>query len=183
MIIENGFAYEVNGSVYFDVHKYNETNEYGILSKRKLEDLINNTRELQGQSDKKNPQDFALWKKADAKHIMKWPSPWGVGFPGWHIECTAMSTKYLGEQFDIHGGGIDLKFPHHESEIAQNIAARGIAPVNYWIHTNMLEMNGQRMAKSTGNIINPNELLSGDNDKMSKAYEVNGSVSNLSHQM
>ena len=170
MIIENGFAYEVNGSVYFDVHKYNETNEYGILSKRKLEDLINNTRELQGQSDKKNPQDFALWKKADAKHIMKWPSPWGVGFPGWHIECTAMSTKYLGEQFDIHGGGIDLKFPHHESEIAQNIAARGIAPVNYWIHTNMLEMNGQRMAKSTGNIINPNELLSGDNDKMSKAY-------------
>jgi cysteinyl-tRNA synthetase len=170
MIIENGFAYEVNGSVYFDIHKYNETNEYGILSKRKLEDLINNTRELQGQSDKKNPQDFALWKKADAKHIMKWPSPWGVGFPGWHIECTAMSTKYLGEQFDIHGGGIDLKFPHHESEIAQNIAARGIAPVNYWIHTNMLEMNGQRMAKSTGNIINPNELLSGDNDKMSKAY-------------
>ena len=170
MIIENGFAYEVNGSVYFDVHKYNEINEYGILSKRKLEDLINNTRELQGQSDKKNPQDFALWKKADAKHIMKWPSPWGVGFPGWHIECTAMSTKYLGEQFDIHGGGIDLKFPHHESEIAQNIAARGIAPVNYWIHTNMLEMNGQRMAKSTGNIINPNELLSGDNDKMSKAY-------------
>ncbi len=170
MIIENGFAYEVNGSVYFDVHKYNETNEYGILSKRKLEDLINNTRELQGQSDKKNPQDFALWKKADTKHIMKWPSPWGVGFPGWHIECTAMSTKYLGEQFDIHGGGIDLKFPHHESEIAQNIAARGIAPVNYWIHTNMLEMNGQRMAKSTGNTINPNELLSGDNDKMSKAY-------------
>ena len=170
MIIENGFAYEVNGSVYFDVHKYNKTNEYGILSKRKLEDLINNTRELQGQSDKKNPQDFALWKKADAKHIMKWPSPWGEGFPGWHIECTAMSTKYLGEQFDIHGGGIDLKFPHHESEIAQNIAARGIAPVNYWIHTNMLEMNGQRMAKSTGNIINPNELLSGDNDKMSKAY-------------
>ena len=170
IIIENGFAYEVNGSVYFDVHKYNETNEYGILSKRRLEDLINNTRELQGQGDKKNPQDFALWKKADAKHIMKWPSPWGVGFPGWHIECTAMSTKYLGEQFDIHGGGMDLKFPHHESEIAQNIAARGIAPVNYWIHTNMLEMNGQRMAKSTGNIINPNELLSGDNDKMSKAY-------------
>tara|TARA_B110000093_G_C12927087_1_gene391829 strand:+ start:98 stop:1576 length:1479 start_codon:yes stop_codon:yes gene_type:complete len=170
IIIENGFAYEVNGSVYFDVHKYNETNEYGILSKRRLEDLINNTRELQGQGDKKNPQDFALWKKADAKHIMKWPSPWGLGFPGWHIECTAMSTKYLGEQFDIHGGGMDLKFPHHESEIAQNIAARGIAPVNYWIHTNMLEMNGQRMAKSTGNIINPNELLSGDNDKMSKAY-------------
>jgi len=170
MIIKNGFAYEVNGSVYFDVHKYNESHEYGILSKRKLEELINNTRALQGQSDKKNPQDFALWKKADARHIMKWPSPWSEGFPGWHIECTAMSTKYLGEQFDIHGGGIDLKFPHHESEIAQNVAARGIAPVNYWIHTNMLEMNGQRMAKSTGNTINPNELLSGDNNKMSKAY-------------
>lgn len=170
MIIKNGFAYEVNGSVYFDVHKYNENHEYGILSKRKLEELINNTRELQGQGDKKNPQDFALWKKADERHIMKWPSPWSEGFPGWHIECTAMSTKYLGEKFDIHGGGIDLKFPHHESEIAQNVAARGVAPVNYWIHTNMLEMNGQRMAKSTGNIINPNELLSGDNDKMTKAY-------------
>ncbi|TBM99731.1 cysteine--tRNA ligase [Hyunsoonleella flava] len=169
-IMDNGFAYEVNGSVYFDVHKFNESNEYGKLSKRKLEDLIHNTRALDGQSDKKNPQDFALWKKAEPQHIMRWPSPWSDGFPGWHLECTAMSTKYLGEQFDIHGGGMDLKFPHHECEIAQNEAAKGVSPVNYWMHANMLEMNGQRMSKSTGNIINPNELLSGNNDKMSKAY-------------
>lgn len=169
-IIDNGFAYEINGSVYFDVHKYNETNDYGILSKRKLEDLIHNTRELDGQSDKKNPQDFALWKKAEQQHIMRWPSPWSDGFPGWHLECTAMSTKYLGEQFDIHGGGMDLKFPHHECEIAQNEAAKGKPPVNYWMHANMLEMNGQRMSKSTGNTINPDELLSGNNSIFSKAY-------------
>ncbi|WP_151675247.1 cysteine--tRNA ligase [Patiriisocius marinus] len=169
-IIENGFGYVVNGSVYFDVHKYNETNDYGILSKRKLEDLIHNTRALDGQSDKKNPQDFALWKRAEPQHIMKWPSPWSEGFPGWHLECTAMSTKYLGNQFDIHGGGLDLKFPHHECEIAQNQAAKGVSPVKYWMHTNMLEMNGQRMSKSTGNIINPEQLLSGDNDKFDKGF-------------
>ena len=169
-IIDNGFAYEVNGSVYFDVHKYNETNDYGILSKLKLEDLIHNTRALDGQSDKKNPQDFALWKKAEPTHIMRWPSPWSDGFPGWHLECTAMSTKYLGEQFDIHGGGMDLKFPHHECEIAQNKAAKGQDPVKYWMHANMLELNGSRMSKSSGNYINPAELLSGKNDIMSKAY-------------
>ena len=169
-IIDNGFGYEVNGSVYFDVHKYNETNNYGILSKRKLEDLIHNTRALDGQSDKKNPQDFALWKKAEPTHIMRWPSPWSDGFPGWHLECTAMSTKYLGEQFDIHGGGMDLKFPHHECEIAQNQAAIGKAPVNYWMHANMLELNGARMSKSSGNFINPSELISGDNTIMTQAF-------------
>ncbi|MGB6268582.1 MAG: cysteine--tRNA ligase [Olleya sp.] len=169
-IIDNGFGYEVNGSVYFDVHKYNQTNDYGILSKRKLEDLIHNTRELDGQSDKRNPQDFALWKKAEPTHIMRWPSPWSDGFPGWHLECTAMSTKYLGDFFDIHGGGMDLKFPHHECEIAQNKAAKGQDPVKYWMHANMLELNGARMSKSTGNYINPAELLSGKNDIMSKGY-------------
>lgn len=169
-IIDNGFAYEVNGSVYFDVLKYNETNNYGILSKRKVEDLIHNTRELDGQSDKKNPQDFALWKKAEPQHIMRWPSPWSDGFPGWHLECTAMSTKYLGEHFDIHGGGMDLKFPHHECEIAQNQAAKGQTPVNYWMHANMLIMNGKKMAKSTGNFILPNEIFSGDNPHMTKGF-------------
>ncbi|MAB47315.1 MAG: cysteine--tRNA ligase [Flavobacteriaceae bacterium] len=169
-LIDNGFAYEVNGSVYFDVHKYNETKPYGILSKRKLEDLIHNTRALDGQSDKKNPQDFALWKKAEPQHIMRWPSPWSDGFPGWHLECTAMSTKYLGEQFDIHGGGMDLKFPHHECEIAQAEACNNHSPVNYWMHANMLIMNGKKMAKSTGNFILPNEIFSGDNPHITKAY-------------
>ena len=169
-IIDNGFAYVVNGSVYFDVHKYNESNEYGILSKRKLEDLIHNTRILDGQSDKKNPQDFALWKRAEPTHIMRWPSPWSDGFPGWHLECTAMSTKYLGDRFDIHGGGMDLKFPHHECEIAQNQAAKETSPVKYWMHANMLELNGARMSKSTGNYINPAELFSGENKIMSKGF-------------
>ncbi|MEY8848247.1 cysteine--tRNA ligase [Psychroserpens sp. XS_ASV72] len=169
-IIDNGFAYEVNGSVYFDVHKFNESNEYGKLSKRKLEDLIHNTRALEGQSDKKNPQDFALWKRAEPQHIMRWPSPWSDGFPGWHLECTAMSTKYLGDNFDIHGGGMDLKFPHHECEIAQSEAAKGVSPVNYWMHANMLQLNGQRMSKTTGNTVNPHELLSGENKFFSKAY-------------
>ncbi len=169
-ILDSGFAYEVNGSVYFDVHKYNKSHNYGILSKRKLEDLIHNTRELEGQSDKKNPQDFALWKKAEPEHIMRWPSPWSDGFPGWHLECTVMSTKYLGEKFDIHGGGMDLKFPHHECEIAQAEAAHNESPVNFWMHANMLIMNGKKMAKSTGNFILPNEIFSGDNQHITKAY-------------
>ncbi|MCB0425024.1 MAG: cysteine--tRNA ligase [Mangrovimonas sp.] len=169
-IIDKGLAYEVNGSVYFDVLKYNETKPYGILSKRNVEDLIHNTRELDGQSDKKNPQDFALWKKAEPQHIMRWPSPWSDGFPGWHLECTAMSTKYLGEHFDIHGGGMDLKFPHHECEIAQAEACNNHSPVNYWMHANMLIMNGKKMAKSTGNFILPNEIFSGDNPHITKAY-------------
>ena len=170
VILEKGFAYEVNGSVYFDVLKYNESNDYGVLSGRKIEDLIHNTRTLDGQTDKKNPQDFALWKKAEPKHIMRWPSPWGLGFPGWHIECTAMSIKYLGKHFDIHGGGIDLKFPHHECEIAQAKAWNGYKPVNYWVHANMLTLNGQKMAKSTGNNILPGEILSGSTKKLSKGF-------------
>jgi cysteinyl-tRNA synthetase len=169
-IFDKGLAYEINGSVYFDVLKYNETNNYGKLSGRNIEDLIHNTRVLDGQSDKKNPQDFALWKKAEPQHIMRWPSPWSDGFPGWHLECTAMSTKYLGENFDIHGGGMDLKFPHHECEIAQAEACNGHTPVNYWMHANMLIMNGKKMAKSTGNYILPNEIFTGNNQHISKAY-------------
>ncbi len=169
-IIDKGLAYEVNGSVYFDVLKYNETNNYGILSGRNLEDLIHNSRRLDGQQDKKNPQDFALWKKAEPEHIMRWPSPWGDGFPGWHVECTTMSTKYLGAQFDIHGGGMDLKFPHHECEIAQSEACGQHEPVKYWLHANMLTLNGQKMAKSTGNNILPEEVFSGSNPILTKAY-------------
>ncbi|WP_136464845.1 cysteine--tRNA ligase [Flagellimonas onchidii] len=169
-IIAKGFAYEVNGSVYFDVPKFNENHEYGKLSGRKLEDMISNTRELTAQDEKKSPQDFALWKKAEEQHIMRWPSPWGDGFPGWHLECTAMSTKYLGETFDIHGGGMDLKFPHHECEIAQAEAGLGKSPVNYWMHANMLTLNGKKMSKSTGNNIYPSEMFSGENDIMSKPY-------------
>lgn len=169
-ILEKGYAYEINGSVYFDVVKFNETNDYGKLSGRKLEDMIANTRALTAQSDKKNPQDFALWKKAEQQHIMRWPSPWGDGFPGWHLECTAMSIKYLGESFDIHGGGMDLKFPHHECEIAQAEASNGKSPVKYWMHANMLTLNGKKMAKSTGNNILPNEMFSGENKILSKPF-------------
>ena len=169
-IIETGIGYEANGSVYFDVVKFNETNHYGRLSGRNIEDMLANTRDLDGQSDKRNPQDFALWKKAEPQHIMRWPSPWSDGFPGWHLECTAMSTKYLGNHFDIHGGGMDLKFPHHECEIAQNEACTGQTPVNYWLHANMLTLNGKKMAKSTGNNILPGEILSGENTILSKAF-------------
>ena len=169
-IIKAGFAYEVNGSVYFDVLEFNKKERYGKLSGRNIEDLIHNTRTLEGQSDKKNPQDFALWKKAESQHIMRWTSPWSEGFPGWHLECTAMSTKYLGKEFDIHGGGMDLKFPHHECEIAQAEVIHGKSPVNYWIHANMLTLNGKKMAKSTGNNILPNEIFTGENTMFSKAY-------------
>ncbi len=170
-LIERGFAYESNGSVYFDVLEYNRRGlNYGELSKRNIEELFANTRDLDGQGEKKNPQDFALWKKASPAHIMRWNSPWGEGFPGWHLECTAMSTKYLGETFDIHGGGMDLKFPHHECEIAQGKACNDASPVNYWMHTNMLTMNGQRMSKSTGNYILPMQLVTGENDFFKKPF-------------
>ena len=169
-ILDQGYAYEVNGSVYFDVIKFNKDTLYGKLSGRRIEDLIHNTRALEGQSDKKNPQDFALWKKAEPVHIMRWPSPWSNGFPGWHLECTAMSRKYLGNQFDIHGGGMDLKFPHHECEIAQAESIDKTPPVNYWLHANMLTLNGKKMAKSTGNNILPGEMFSGENTLFSRSF-------------
>lgn len=170
-LIKDGFAYESNGSVYFDVLEYNRRGlNYGELSRRNIEELFANTRDLDGQGEKRNPQDFALWKKASPAHIMRWASPWGDGFPGWHLECTVMSTKYLGEEFDIHGGGMDLKFPHHECEIAQGKAGHGHSPVRYWMHANMLTMNGQRMSKSTGNYILPMQLISGENNFFEKAF-------------
>ena len=169
-IIANGFAYEAEGSVYFDVKKYNKSHAYGTLSGRKIEDLMNNTRDLDGQQEKRNPLDFALWKKASKEHLMKWPSPWSIGFPGWHLECSAMSTKYLGETFDIHGGGMDLKFPHHECEIAQGTSANCKDPVNYWMHANMLTLNGKKMSKSADNSILPEELFTGENQHFSKSY-------------
>jgi cysteinyl-tRNA synthetase len=169
-LIEKGLAYETNGSVYFDVMAYSKTNNYGILSGRVIEELMESGRKLDSQEEKRNKIDFALWKKASAYHIMRWPSPWSLGFPGWHIECTVMSTKYLGETFDIHGGGMDLKFPHHECEIAQAVGATGRPPVNYWIHSNMLTVNGQKMSKSLGNSFLPRELFSGTHPLLDKGY-------------
>ncbi len=169
-LLEKGFAYEVNGSVYFDVKKYNGLHDYGILSKRNIEDLMDSGRALDSQDEKREKIDFALWKKASPSHIMRWPSLWGDGFPGWHLECTAMSTKYLGETFDIHGGGMDLKFPHHECEIAQATALTGKPPVNYWIHSNMLTVDGQKMSKSLGNSFLPHELFTGTHKLLDKGY-------------
>jgi len=173
-IIANGYAYESNGSVYFDVINYSASNDYGKLSGRVIEELIagagNERRELEGQSEKRNPADFALWKKASPEHIMRWPSPWSDGFPGWHIECSAMSSKYLGETFDIHGGGMDLLFPHHESEIAQSKGSCGKAPVKYWMHNNMITINGQKMGKSLGNFITLKQFFTGDHKLLEKAY-------------
>ncbi len=169
-ILDKGYAYESNGSIYFDVKKYNEDFPYGILSGRNIDDLISNTRTLDGQSEKRNSVDFALWKKAAPEHIMRWPSPWSDGFPGWHLECSAMSKKYLGEQFDIHGGGMDLLFPHHECEIAQSTVANGHSPAKYWMHNNMITIGGQKMGKSLGNFITLEQFFTGNHDKLEKAY-------------
>ena len=169
-IIDHGYGYEANGSVYFDVPKFAEKHAYGELSGRKIDELMSNTRDTEGMDEKRSPLDFAIWKKADPIHLMKWPSPWGEGFPGWHLECSAMSTKYLGLTFDIHGGGMDLKFPHHECEIAQSIAADGQAPVRYWMHGNMLTVNGRKMAKSEGNGFTPEELVTGNHKLLERGY-------------
>ena len=169
-ILDNGYAYESEGSIYFDVNKYNKDHHYGKLSGRNLDDVLNTTRELDGQEEKHNPADFALWKKAQPEHIMRWPSPWSDGFPGWHCECTAMGRKYLGETFDIHGGGMDLVFPHHECEIAQAVASQGHDMVRYWMHNNMITINGQKMGKSLGNFITLNEFFTGDNKNLQQAY-------------
>ena len=169
-ILDAGYAYVSNGSVYFDVEKYNADYGYGVLSGRTLEATLEGTRTLDGQSDKKAPYDFAIWKKAEPEHIMRWPSPWGEGFPGWHLECSVMGEKYLGREFDIHGGGMDLMFPHHECEIAQNQASRGTQGVHYWVHNNMITINGQKMGKSLGNFITLPELFSGNHPKLDRAY-------------
>ncbi|MCM1313286.1 MAG: cysteine--tRNA ligase [Bacteroides sp.] len=169
-ILDNGFAYESNGSVYFDVEAYNKKHRYGVLSGRNLDDIINNSRELAGVGEKRNQADFALWKKAQPEHIMRWPSPWSDGFPGWHCECTAMGRKYLGSHFDIHGGGMDLIFPHHECEIAQAVASQGDEMVHYWIHNNMITINGQKMGKSLGNFITLPQFFSGEHEKLERAY-------------
>jgi cysteinyl-tRNA synthetase len=169
-ILDAGYAYVVNGSVYFDVLRYNETYNYGKLSGRILEDMLTNTRELEGQDEKRNPADFALWKKAQPEHIMRWPSPWSDGFPGWHLECSAMGNKYLGERFDIHGGGMDLLFPHHESEIAQSTAAMGHEAVKYWMHNNMITINGTKMGKSLNNFITLEEFFTGNHTALERAY-------------
>src|ERR1043165_2858800 len=169
-LIDLGLAYEANGSVYFDVKKYNQSNHYGILSGRNIEELMESGRDLDSQDEKREKIDFALWKKASPEHIMRWPSPWGDGFPGWHIECSAMSTKYLGETFDIHGGGMDLLFPHHESDIAQSTIAHGHPPVRYWLHNNMITINGKKMGKSYNNVIKLSELFSGDHPILEQAY-------------
>ena len=169
-ILDNGYAYESEGSVYFDVEKYNKDHNYGVLSGRNIDDMLNTTRALDGQDEKRNPIDFALWKCAQPEHIMRWPSPWSDGFPGWHCECTAMGKKYLGEHFDIHGGGMDLIFPHHECEIAQAVASQGEDMVHYWMHNNMITINGQKMGKSLGNFITLEEFFTGDNKVLSQAY-------------